>query len=101
MIHTVVDWFVLGVKLKLPIPKLKEIEKNNLSTPEDCLADMIALWLNLNVRANWQMLVDALIEAGMKDEAAYIVKKLSKCTIKCHNDYINRIFIYVCICIYL
>ena len=59
------DWMTLGVSLKLPLAKLKEIESQYKHDVGRCKMEMLTLWLNMDVHATWELLASAL-ERGLK-----------------------------------
>ena len=56
---------MLGVYLKLPGHKLKEIESQYKHDVGRCKMEMLTLWLNIDVAATWELLASAL-EQGLK-----------------------------------
>ena len=57
----VVNWYHLGVCLKIPDYQLKIIARNNPQDVETCRLEMLSLWMN-TVQGKWATLVHALVE---------------------------------------
>ena len=63
-IENVTDWMKLGVSLKLPWAKLKDIESQYKLDVGRCKMEMLTMWLNMDVHATWELLASAL-EKGL------------------------------------
>ena len=57
-----VDWYELGVQLKVPTSDLKKIERQN-PTEARRLTEVLQYWLD-NETASWEMIVEALERIG-------------------------------------
>ena len=63
LLDVTVNWFTVGMFLKISYHKLKVIEKDNHHQSMDCLREMLATWLN-DGNVSTALLVQALISAG-------------------------------------
>ena len=63
-----IEWFDIGIALKVPIDKLEEIDNDNRKTSIK-LAKMIDFWINNCKCHTWRMLIETLFELGL-DAAA-------------------------------
>lgn len=70
------QWFNLGISLKIPHMKLKEIEQD-YDNVKECKMEMILLWRQLCI-PTWTTMVTALAEIGMKSLALKIANKYSE-----------------------
>ena len=71
-------WQRLGVQLGLDINGLKALSKKNPSDPEQCLMDMLDMWLKQKgSAATWAIIVEAIQAIGDNALAENIAKKHS------------------------
>ena len=64
-IDNVSDWSLLGLYLKIPKYKLKEIEKQYNNDTSHCKVEMLDLWLQRECTPSWMLLAEALDRMGM------------------------------------
>lgn len=70
----VVDWFGLGVHLRLDVSKLKGIEARNGDT-EECKCEMLQVWIDTVGESDWVSIAKALRKIEEKDLAEKLDKK--------------------------
>ena len=77
--RTVVDWFTLGIFLKIDFEQLKTIEKDYSGNLERCRQEMFSNWIRSG-NATWSTLVDVLCSDDVKEKAVAeeIAKKYLK-----------------------
>ena len=63
MLDVMVNWFTVGMFLKISHHRLEVIKKDNHDLSMDCLREMLATWLNEG-NASPALLVQALISTG-------------------------------------
>ena len=73
----VVDWFGLGVHLRLDVAKLKGIEARNGDT-EECKREMLQVWIDTVGESDWLSVVKALRKIEENDLAKKLDKKYSE-----------------------
>ena len=66
-IENVADWFTLGLNLNVSHSKLQEIERNYADIARQ-KQEMIAMWLNGNPEATWNVLIRALKNMGYEGQ---------------------------------
>ena len=71
-----VDWFLLGVYLGVPVGKLMEVEEA-YPKPSRRRAEMIIVW-SKQEEPSWQKLVTALVGAGESERAISLADKYGK-----------------------
>ena len=71
-----VDWFLLGVYLGVPVGKLKDVEEA-YTKPSRRRAEMIIVW-SKQEEPSWQKLVTALVGAGESERAINLADKYGK-----------------------
>ena len=79
-LSSVVDWFHLGVSLKLPVAELQKIEADHRKT-DRCKIEMLDWWLRNTDLPTWSAIVMALKGIKMKALAQNIVIKYGKHTV--------------------
>ena len=60
VIRCAANWKQLGENLNINEDLLNIIEKDNLNSCENCCSKMLGDWLDLNVNASWEILLDAV-----------------------------------------
>lgn len=78
-LRDVVDWFGLGVHLRLDVAKLKGIEARNGDT-EERKRKMLQVWIDTEGEADWPSIVKALRKIEENDLAEKLHKKYSEST---------------------
>ena len=74
----VIEWFQLGVYLKVPPRKLEEIRCNNHDDVIRCKTVMLLEWLkDPTLKPSWCSLVDALNKLGSNRIVHHITQKFS------------------------
>ena len=75
----VVDWFTLGIFLKIDFEQLKTIEKDYPGNLERCRQEMLSKWIRSG-SATWSILVNVLHSDDVKEKAVAeeIAKKYLK-----------------------
>ena len=73
----VIDWFGLGVHLRLDVAKLKGIEAQNGNT-EECKREILQVWLDTVGESDWPSIVTALKKIDENDVAEKLTNKYSK-----------------------
>ena len=68
-----VDWFILGVYLGVPVGKLKDVEES-YRMPSRRRAEMVLLW-SKEEEPTWQRLVNSLVGAGERERARNLASK--------------------------
>lgn len=58
--EVVAEWKFLGFALDVPNSKIKEIEVNHPNDVKKCLEKVIEAWLQMQKKASWETLCDAL-----------------------------------------
>ena len=81
---SVVQWYTLGLYLRLPPCELDRINVDYRFNRE-CLLQMLSTWLKTGT-ATWPSLVGALTKMGQSDLAKKIAKKKGVC-------------VHVCVCV--
>ena len=71
-----VDWFLLGAYLGVPVGKLMEVEED-YSKSSRRRAQVIHLWMKRE-EPSWQKLVTALVGAGESERAINLADKYGK-----------------------
>lgn len=67
-------WYDIGIELGLPVGDLDAIERKNNHNPDECITDMLILWLRQST-ATWETLIAALRQktVGFGDLANSVV----------------------------
>ena len=73
-LQEVIDWFYLGMCLKVPIPTLLTI-KQDLRNTDECRIRMLKAWMNQEEEPAWSKVVAALHEMKKKALAEQIGSK--------------------------
>ena len=73
-LHTVGDWFNLGIYLHIPYSKLKIIEAEHNHNPLRCRTEMFQAWLD-NFQPSWSAVIEALTLIGMSQLARRLASK--------------------------
>ena len=68
------NWFDLGLKLKLPYAKLKNIEDSYGKNPPRCSTECLSLWLISASTHTWETLAIALEDMDQNATAQHIRK---------------------------
>jgi hypothetical protein len=68
----VVDWFELGVHLKLDVAKLKGIEEQNGSDTKECKREMLQVWMDTVGESDWPSIVTALKKLNKKHGESFV-----------------------------
>ena len=63
MLEVMVNWFSVGLSLRISYYKLEAIKKDNRDQSMDCLREMLATWLK-DGNASTALLVQVLRSAG-------------------------------------
>ena len=74
-------WYMFGILLDIPKPKLDQIQANYGSGPSPhgrCLIETICLWKDNNDKATWSSIVRALYSMQKKQLAKRVAAKHSK-----------------------
>ena len=73
-------WYDLGIQLlqEKYFDKLKVIQKNSPHDVESSCSKMLECWLDVDPKANWNMLIDALKEIGQNALADQIKQEILK-----------------------
>ena len=73
-------WSDLGIQLleEKYVHKLKIIKKNHPADIEKCCAEMLEYWLDVDTKASWDKLIDALECIGQNALAETIIEDISK-----------------------
>ena len=74
-LDSVVNWYLLGVKLGLQDHELHTIEQNYRGDSERCKHEMLSRWLRTAKLATWKAVTDALQQMGEHTVAAKILAK--------------------------
>ena len=53
-------WYDIGLNLKVPVSTLETIRAQYRDNPQDCLREMLMVWLKMDPQPTWKALVDAL-----------------------------------------
>ena len=73
MLTEVVDWYILGKKLELPVHTLEKIQIDHSAYGTDRQRhEMISSWLKYDTEASWSKIASALMEMGNNTLAANI-----------------------------
>lgn len=75
----VIEWFSLGVELKIPVDALSTIRKDYRLT-DDCRLEMLIQWKQME-SPTWSKLVTALVAINRKALANQLANKYGKVTI--------------------
>ena len=77
--RTVVDWFTLGIFLKIDFEQLEKIEKDYPGNLDRCRQKMLSNWIRSG-NATWNTLVNVLRSDDVKEKAVAeeIAKKYLK-----------------------
>ena len=77
--RTVVDWFTLGIFLKIDFEQLETIDKDHHGNLERCRQKMLSKWIHSG-NATWRILVNVLHSDDVKEKAVAeeIAKKYLK-----------------------
>jgi hypothetical protein len=86
----VVDWFGLGVHLKLDVAKLKGIEAQNGSGTEECKREMLQVWMDTVGESDWPSIVAALKKIDEADLAEKLNKKYSESFVQVSGAYVPK-----------
>ena len=73
-LHSVSNWYQLGIKLGLQPYQLRQIEEETKDV-ERRKVEMLDLWLQSTLEASWKVLATALREIGEKRTAIRIEEK--------------------------
>ena len=73
-LHSVVDWFTLGLKFQVPVAELDKIRVAHNADVDNCKRDMLILCLRQN-ELTWLGVVNALREMNYNILASDIAKK--------------------------
>ena len=73
---SLVDWFKLGVLLKIPLSSIEDIAASCKNVME-AKGRMLSLWLNSDPDASWEKLADAVRKIGYAQLSQEIWKKYS------------------------
>ena len=73
-LHTVDDWFNLGIYLHIPYSKLKIIEAEHNHNPLRCRTEMFQAWLD-NFQPSWSAVIEALTLLQMSQLARRLAAK--------------------------
>jgi len=86
-------WYDLGVQLLNEVQRemLNIIDKNNRHDVQECCTKMFDHWLNVDIGANWNKLIEALKMIGENALARKIKANILKGIIYVH--------MYKCVCI--
>ena len=71
----VVDWYHLGLCLKVPDYRLQIIAKNHLQDTEMCKTKMLSWWKDNISEQKWSTIVQALVKTGSRVLAYKIALK--------------------------
>ena len=73
-------WYALGTQLleEKYCHQLKVIQKNSPHDVESSCSKMLEYWLDVNPKANWNMLINALEEIGQNALASQIKEEMLK-----------------------
>ena len=66
--RTVVDWFTLGIFLKIDFEQLETIDNNYPGNLERCRQKMLSIWIRSG-NATWSILVNVLLSDDIKEKA--------------------------------
>ena len=77
--RTVVNWFTLGIFLKIDFEQLEKIEKDYPGCHDRCRQKMLSIWIRSG-NATWSILVNVLHSDDVKEKAVaeQIAKKYLK-----------------------
>ena len=75
VLDSVVNWYLLGVKLDLQDHELHTIERNYRGDSERCKHEMLSRWLRTAKLATWKAVTDALQQMGERTVALNIQAK--------------------------
>jgi len=80
----VVNWFQLGIALRLECSTLEKIRSNHRDI-DRCMTDMLASWLQGQTTPSWRALVDGLASQSVneKDAAMKVAMKHGKDSTLC------------------
>ena len=59
-LHTISDWYLLGVYLRIPDTKLDQIKQECPSSTSDCLLKMLQFWLHHGSNISWSSIGEAM-----------------------------------------
>ena len=76
-LQDVIDWFYLGMCLKVPIPTLLTI-KQDLRNTDECRIKMLTAWMNQEEEPAWSKIVAALHEMKKTALAEQISSKFGR-----------------------
>ena len=65
-------WRRIGVMLEIEAGELDKIKLDNTSDCEECLQEMLNLWLKVNPKPSWSTMADALEALGEEALAKHI-----------------------------
>ena len=85
----VVDWFGLGVHLRLDVAKLKRIEAKN-GNNEECKREMLQVWIDTVGDSDWSSIVKALRKIGENDLAEKLYTKYSESFVQVSSVYVTN-----------
>ena len=74
----ILEWFNLGLRLKVEEHDLKKIRKNNRDDIDACSHAMFSQWLSQSEDANLQQLLEALRDVGEHQAARQLCEKFGK-----------------------
>ena len=80
-LHSVVDWFTLGLKFQVPVAELDKIRVAHNADVDNCKRDMLILCLRQN-ELTWLGVVNALREMNYNNLASDIAKKYGEFELK-------------------
>lgn len=74
----ILEWFNVGLRLKVEEHDLKKIQKNNHGDIDICSREMFSLWLSQAEDASLQQLLEALCDVGEHQAARQLCEKFGK-----------------------
>ena len=76
-------WKSIGIRLKIPIGKLKATEEKCKNDPHTCLVEMLEMWLEqLDPPATWTAVIEAVEFLGHEQLGKELRKKYVPSTIE-------------------
>ena len=90
-------WNNLGIQLleEKYVHKLKIIKENNRGDIEKCCTEMLDYWLDVDIKASWDKLIDALECIGQNTLAERIKEDVFKGSCIC---YVQTYYVRICNC---
>lgn len=82
-LREVVDWYHLGLHLKVPDHRLQIIEKDYPHDTEKCKTRMLSWWKENSAKQKWSTVVQALVNTGSRSLANKIALKFGRRLNKC------------------